>query len=241
MFKKSFFTLMFVAALSYVSAQTLQFELNGQVFEDGQTVYCIDYNPDYGEFIQEMQLRNISNDDLNVIVEREIIDIPEGGSAFFCWGNCFSPSVSVSNAEPMPAGSVSGVGALSFHYLPANLTDIAFIKYYAYDVRHDNERVSVVIAYNTAEGVAEKPAGNLSHAYPNPASTIVRFNYELTTTDNASLKVYNLLGQEVMNQQLSCQQGYVSISVASLNEGIYFCNLIVNGQAMKTEKFIVRK
>ena len=53
--------------------------------------------------------------------------------------------------------------------------------------------------------------------------------------------MYNLLGQEVMREQLNNMQGVVSFSVADLNDGIYFCNLFVNGQAVKTEKFVVKK
>ena len=68
MVKKSIFTLILLAVIGYVSAQSLQFELNGQALVDGQTVYCPEFNEDFGEFIQEMQIRNISGTDLNVIV-----------------------------------------------------------------------------------------------------------------------------------------------------------------------------
>jgi hypothetical protein len=44
-----------------------------------------------------------------------------------------------------------------------------------------------------------------------------------------------------MSQRLNNLQGVAAFSVADLNEGIYFCNLVVNGQAVKTEKFVVRK
>ena len=54
-------------------------------------------------------------------------------------------------------------------------------------------------------------------------------------------RVYNLLGQEVAKHQVNSLQGRLSISVADLNDGIYFCNLFVNGCAVKTEKFVVKK
>ena len=208
---------------------------------DGQTIYCINYNEDFGEFIQELQLRNMTGSDLNVVVEKEIITAPEGSSNYFCWGQCFDPSVYVSRAVPMPAGSVSGGGEPSFHYVPVTMTDFASIKYYAYD-EGSNERISVVVVYNSLEGVGDHSAAcTLSHAYPNPASSMVRFDYGLSSTDHAVLSIYNLLGQEVMSQELNGIQGQACISVANLTEGIYFCNLMVNGQAVKTEKFIVKK
>ena len=240
MVKKSIFTLILLAVIGYVSAQSLQFELNGQALVDGQTVYCPEFNEDFGEFIQEMQIRNISGTDLNVVVEKEEITVSEGSMNYFCWGLCFSPEVFVSPAVPMAAGSVSGEGELAFHYMPASMTDFASIKYYAYDERQ-NERVSVVIVFNSMENLGEVPSCTFSHAYPNPASSMVRFNYELSSVGSATACVYNLLGQEVMRQELNSLQGQLSFSVADLQEGIYFCNLLVNGRTMKTEKFIVKK
>ena len=38
MFKKSIFTLMLMAAIGTVSAQSLRFELDGTVFEEGETI-----------------------------------------------------------------------------------------------------------------------------------------------------------------------------------------------------------
>jgi len=53
--------------------------------------------------------------------------------------------------------------------------------------------------------------------------------------------VYNLLGQKVKSQTISGTQGQAIISVDDMQEGMYFCNLIINGNAVKTEKFIVKK
>ena len=69
----------------------------------------------------------------------------------------------------------------------------------------------------------------------------MNFDYNINAGDRASVSVYTLLGQEVRNQQVNTLQGRLSVSVADLNEGIYFCKLFVNGCAVKTEKFLVKK
>ena len=61
MFKKSIFTLLFVAAMGWVSAQSLQFELNGTVYQDGDAVECTNDEFGYGEYIQHMQIRNLTS------------------------------------------------------------------------------------------------------------------------------------------------------------------------------------
>ena len=67
--RKSIFTLILLALVSFVSAQSLQFEWNGTVYNSGDAVECDNDEFGYGEFIQHMQIRNLTSGDLNVIVE----------------------------------------------------------------------------------------------------------------------------------------------------------------------------
>lgn len=242
MMKKSIFTLVFLAVMGWASAQSLQFELNGHVFANDEMVFCFDYIEDFGEFVQDMQIRNLSGNDLNVIVEREEVSVAEGSLNYFCWGLCFNPEVSVSRPPvPVAAGDVSVVGALAFHYSPMESTGSSSIRYYAYDPEVEDSRVSIIIVFNSAEDVSERTFADMGCAYPNPASSAVHFNYEVSAGVHASISVYNLLGQEVLKQDLTNIQGQAVLSVADLTEGIYFCNLKVDGRTVKTEKFIVRK
>ena len=251
MMKKSIFTLLFLSAMGWVSAQSLQFELNGHVFEQGEKVLCTEAT-EWGEMLQDMQIHNLTGEAIDVIIEKEEADLVEGTQNYFCWGSCYTPSVFVSpRPVAVEAGATTAVGDLSFHHQidpemscdPTNfLVGTSIVRYYAYPFGNEDDRacVEVWFAYN-AEGVVENVVCNFGHAYPNPATSTVRFDYSLTSADKASVSVYNLLGQEVMTQQINSLQGAVTLSVADLNEGIYFCNLFVNGQAVKTEKFVVKK
>ena len=242
--KKTIFTLMFLAVMGWVSAQSLQFEWGGHTYSEGETVECTNDEYGYGEYIQHMQLRNLTSGDLNVIVEKEIVEDLEGTSNFFCWGMCFSPDVFVSpNPVAVAANSVTGEDALSFHvYFDPSLYGKVQMRYSAYDERHPDERVTInVVFLKSGVGVREAAAVHFGQAYPNPASSVVNIDYAVNASDKASVSVYNLLGQEVRNQQVNSLQGRLSVSVADLNEGIYFCKLFVNGCAVKTEKFVVKK
>ena len=251
MMKKSIFTLVLLAVTGWLSAQTLQFELNDHVYAQGETIICTNITS-WGELLQEMYVRNITDGDLDVMVEKEYVQIVEGTVNTFCWGNCFDQSVFVS---PRPitveAGTASGEGMLSFHHLidpdytgdPNNfIAGTSIVKYYAYPENDPENKICIEVwfAYN-AESVTETPSVSFGHAYPNPTSSTVRFDYRFSGSENASVAIYNLLGQEVMRQQLNNMQGVVSFSVDDLQEGIYFCNLFINGQSMKTEKFVVKK
>ena len=56
--KKSIFTLILMAVIGCVSAQSLQFEWEGTVFDEGEIIECTNDEYGFGEFIQHMYVRN---------------------------------------------------------------------------------------------------------------------------------------------------------------------------------------
>ena len=240
MFKKSIITLMLLAAIGYVSAQSLQFELNGTVYDDGAAVEC--NTEEWGEFTQEMQIRNLTSNDLNVLIEKEVIEDLEGTQNYFCWGMCFSSEVIVSPDAITVAANSLNTEPLSFHAMfNEDVYGYIVVRYYAYDERNPDERVSIIVKFHkSGEGIDTymRPM-IMSQAYPNPASSFVNFDYDFD--GNLTAVVYNILGQEVLRENLNANTGKLSFSVADLNDGIYFCTMLVNGQAYTTQKFVVKK
>jgi len=240
MFKKSILTLMLLAAIGYVSAQSLRFELNGTVYDDGAAIECT--TEVYGEYLQEMQIRNLTSSDLNVLIEKEVVENLEGTLNFFCWGLCVSPDVIVSPYPVTVAANSLNTDELSFHTMfEDDVFGYVVVRYYAYDERHPEERVSIIVKFHkSGVGVDENSSPmEMSQAYPNPASSVVNFNYDFD--GDLTAVVYNIVGQEVLRQDLNDNFGKMSLPVADLNDGIYFCTMLVNGCACATQKFIVKK
>lgn len=242
MMKKSIFTLILLTLMGYVSAQTLQFEWEGTVFDEGETIECTNDEFGFGEYIQHMQVRNITSEPMKVLIEKEIIQDLEGVMNSFCWGMCFGPDTFVSpEAIDIPAGEVN-TDELSFHALyPDDLYGDVIIKYYAYEERNPDQRISIIVRFRkSGVGVNENVhTMTLGQAYPNPATNTVSFNYSFG--GNLCAVVYNLVGQEVMRQELNANDGQLSFSVADLQGGIYFCTMLVDGRAVSTQKFVVKK
>lgn len=241
--KKSLFTLILLALAGFVSAQTLQFEWEGHVYEEGEIVECTNDEYGVGEYIQHMQLKNLASDSVHVIVEKEIIEDLEGTMNFFCWGSCFSPNIFVSpHPVTIEANSVTSDGALSFHVMfDDGIFGKVQMRYLAYSEENPDEIISIMVVFNkSGESVADHShTMTMGKAYPNPASSLVHFDYNFD--GNLSAVVYNLLGQEVLHQDLNANSGQMTLSVADLQEGIYFCTMMVNGRACATEKFVVKK
>ena len=240
MFKKALLTLSFMAVIGMITAQSLQFEYEGTVYEEGQTIVC-EYDDDMLEYNKkEIHIRNLTDEQQDVIVEKEVIEHLNGTQNYFCWGNCYIPTTIVSDPNPVAANSLS-TDDLSFHFLyDEGIVGRTSVRIYAYTRSNPDERISVVFVFDNVTTTTENFLG-LGHAYPNPASSQVHFDLRSDNNSNINVVVYNLLGQEVKSQIVNGTQNRVNIAVDDLQPGIYFCSFQINNEVVKTEKFIVKR
>jgi hypothetical protein len=239
--KKTIFTLLFLAVVTIMSAQTLQFEYEGTVYQDGQTVISTFDDVIFFEYIKDMKIRNLTDHDMNIVVEQEVLESVDGAMVTLCWGLCLAPGNHlVSIPVAVPAQTLSEE-LLTFHCnFTEGETGVVKAIYYAYDESNPNDRISIIVLSGASAHVAENNV-NFGQAYPNPASSQVHFDLQGNSNDDIIVVVYNLLGQEVKSQIVSGRQSRVNVSVNDLQPGIYFCRFQVNNEVVKTEKFIVKR
>ena len=253
MFKKTLLTLTFAALVGVISAQSLRFgyyddESVFHAYDDNEVVICDNEPNEIGEIAFEAALQNLTGDPLEVIVEKEHIFIVEGTENSFCWGNCYSPSTFISNPKTLEGNDISALHDLSFHHQidpsysgdPSQYIEgTSIVKYYAYAENDPHTRICLEMHFKYDPSSVSENTLAFGHAYPNPASSTVNFN--LNVNSEVVVSVYNLLGQEVKTQQVSRDQNRVSIAVDDLQSGIYFCSFQINNEAVRTEKFIVKR
>ena len=237
--KKVFFTLALLAVTTLLSAQILQIEHDGHVYENGETVICT-YDEANFEYAHHMQIRNISDQELNVVVEQDVLETVPDAMVTFCWGSCYVPTTNpfVGTIEVViPANTLSPEDFSAHVYIPETEPGVVKIIYHVYDVNESHNRVDIVVLAGQTADTPEYTF-NLGQAYPNPATSQVHF--DLQSNSNVNVTVYNLLGQEVKSQLVSNHQNRVNIAVDDLQPGIYFCRFSINGEIVRTEKFIVK-
>ncbi|GIK23258.1 MAG: hypothetical protein BroJett005_26720 [Ignavibacteriota bacterium] len=88
----------------------------------------------------------------------------------------------------------------------------------------------------------------LGQNYPNPFNPSTTINFSLAVDSKVSLKIFNVLGQEVaslLNGQMSAGSQKVSFDASSLNSGVYFYRLEADGidgqKFSSTKKMILTK
>ena len=75
--------------------------------------------------------------------------------------------------------------------------------------------------------------------YPNPASNTVTISYAIQQNEKASLTLYDIVGNEVRQVDLSSQNTNVSFSVADLITGVYIYKYEISGRVVSTGKLVI--
>ena len=94
--------------------------------------------------------------------------------------------------------------------------------------------------FNVGENNAVNPM-TTTRLYPNPANDMLNIEVSASQASEMSISIYNIMGQNVMNQSASIATGMNTcpVNISELNSGIYFCTISANG-FNKTIKFIVK-
>ena len=243
--KKFLLSLVLLAVASFASAQTtLLFEHEGEVVEPGRFDVVAPMN-EMMEIAFEMNVTNLADTDLNIVCER-VIKSTTGGSNYFCWGACLAPHIDSGSCITNP-----GVpNIFSAHYMPIdeNWEPVygleLLIEYHFYDERNPEDKYIFEVYFkHSGESVVDYNSVEVfSNAYPNPANNVVSFNYNMPLdAQTASVAIYNMMGQEVIRQDVNVGGSRMDINVSDLTDGVYFYSLIVNNQTVKTNKLVISK
>jgi plastocyanin len=73
--------------------------------------------------------------------------------------------------------------------------------------------------------------------YPNPSNSQVTFDFQIQNTEKLNIKVFNLLGKEVLAKQIS--KNNPALIVSSLNNGIYMVRITtIDGENSTTKRLV---
>lgn len=108
---------------------------------------------------------------------------------------------------------------------------------------HTDELISYVTGIND-EVITQTPNNYfLSQNYPNPFNPITTIGYQLPVSGNVSLKIYNLMGEEVtvlVNEEKAIGNYEIQFDASKLTSGVYFYRLQCNSFT-QTRKLILMK
>ncbi|MBL4656948.1 MAG: T9SS type A sorting domain-containing protein [Flavobacteriales bacterium] len=208
--------------------------------------------------ISNISVTNAGTDSVDVVCERIEIVIADSSENFFCWNECFIPTVSVSgNWRIGPGETVDDKFIGDYKILGGDaLSDTSIIRYRFYVANNPVDSGSVLIAYSatspalanygsvtigTLVGVNDLIQKNeIVSIYPNPAEAFLTIDYMLMDgARDGQVVLRNILGANVYTGLIYGSFGKVIVPVENLNNGVYFCTIVVDGEVQQTRKLVV--
>lgn len=109
----------------------------------------------------------------------------------------------------------------------------------------------MAVSYNVTSITGNQQISNevpnkfaLGQNFPNPFNPVTQIKYDIAKASNVSLKVYNVLGNEVaslVSGNLNAGTYSADFDASILSSGIYFYSLVVDGQKIDTKKMMLVK
>jgi len=228
-----------------LSAQSIAvYDAQGNALSNDMVI-TLQEEPGHTDIFADLDVENTASSALPILCKKTEMNLVSGTNNTFCWGLCFPPHVYVSpTAITLAAGETDTLNFLGEYY-SQGITGTSRIAYTFYDENNPSDSIRIIVdyAYNVS-GLAESFARGefrFSNAYPNPAQSIITFDYILPYGKQAELRLLNLLGSAVRSIPVEGGNGSLQLNVSDLNEGVYFYSLWVRGEAISTRKLIVRR
>ena len=192
----------------------------------------------------KITVSNLTNSTLDIKVSRQVISSTQGTINYFCWTACYGSQTSVSPQSKSLGPQQVDNNSFEVHFdnleiEPAN----ASIKYCAFVESNPSDSSCAIVNYSvgTISTVDDFSATSFSDLHPNPTSSIAFLDYSLNSSDIAEIVVTDMLGNVVINKNVINHSGILKFDVSDTNTGLYFANILVNGELKTIKRLVVSK
>ena len=244
------FSLLFIALFAQ-TAEVIDHDNN--TIGNGDTVTYYSDNIELAEHILEFKVKNTSSATISYKLKQNTINLIGSSSRYFCFaGACYPSSINISSTSlTIDAGSTSNPTDFSTHYKPyafvggsvEKFPGTSVIEYTIFDDTNPTDSLYFLVKYTVIDNTSiDTKTSNIiiSNAYPNPAKDYFIIDYNLENASTATVEVMNVLGSTVISQNISVNDMQAKISTNNLDAGVYFYNIIVDGNRLESKKLIIR-
>lgn len=188
-----------------------------------------------------LYVKNISSDTAFVYCEKTVIQQNQTGTNNFCWaGTCYGESTMISTKVDTILSGLESSGFAGY-YQPWNESDIAVVEYCFYLSSDINDRTCKTVTYDATKVTDLNQitsSDKIGSFFPNPTKEYTNFQFNVSFP--SILQIADVLGNVVKIIELE-GSGEKTIYLGDLYKGIYFGNLIENGEIVKIKKLIINK
>jgi hypothetical protein len=192
------------------------------------------------EIVFDFEVINISTAEQIVFEVRTLNDLPDEWTSSLCFGElCFAPHLDSIATVPeflTPPLAPGDTLYTSLHVFTLTNEGIANVQLQVGTFHDPNNRITLDFTATVGPTSVKDSELIKSYAllqnYPNPFNPATSIAFNLKADSQVSLKVYNLLGQEIkslVNKNMQAGSHSINFNASSLNSGVYFYRLEAAG------------
>lgn len=219
-------------------------------FTDAPQSTILAATTDDTEIVHLLHIKNNSSTTKTVRVRREIKELAPNHKNLLCFANlCMASTQDLSITTDLKAGEVTS----SINALNPKIENIfgnpgtSRVVYVVYDEQNPSDQISIEFTYVVSPTTDVElpfdlaPINILSNAFPSPAYDVTRIDYNIAQHyNNASITLYNLIGNPLQTFRIDMPKGNVVVQTASLPPGVYFYSIVADGKKLATKKLVVK-
>ena len=232
-----FFTLNMCFCYNLYSQGSLTVEAHDQLVDP---ICCTTIFDDYGT---EITVKNISEQKIDVKVSREVINASSETENYFCWVACYSSSTNISPHSKVFAPQQEDATSFQVHFDNLNVNSAsAIIRYCAFVSDNPSDSSCTMVYYSGPTSIENNLIDlSFSEFYPNPSSTNTFLDYQLPTNEESEVVITDMLGNMVLVKKIKKNIGRLKFDISQTKPGIYFANIIVEGELKVIRRLVISK
>ncbi|MCK9616887.1 MAG: T9SS type A sorting domain-containing protein [Lentimicrobiaceae bacterium] len=222
-----------------VFAQSLSLSDSSGVVANNSTIVIL--RPPSNEYMSSyIWVTNNSGAAIDVKVKKVEKYVTTGHENTFCWDVCYGTTTYVSE-NPVTINAADTFFYFTGDLNPYSIPGYDTIQYVFFNERNPLDSVCYNVVFVAGYvGIAEKEMPAIVSLYPNPASSVIKLQYNINSS-KAEVKLYNLTGTLVKQSQLSQNANLFTMNVSNLPSGVYYISLIENQKIVVTRKVIIAR
>jgi hypothetical protein len=99
-------------------------------------------------------------------------------------------------------------------------------------------QISNAYSNNTPSPFREGKGGVM---YPNPAGDFIMYKTDISENENATLIIYNMLGEAMHTEKINVQQQEGRIDLSTFVSGMYLYRVYINNAPVRAGPFVISK
>jgi len=197
-----------------------------------------------GDIGTEITVRNISDATINILVSRQTLTQTLGTENYFCWNACYGSQTNVSPDGKVFSPQQVDENSFQVHYENNSTSPAsASVKYCAFNEANPSDSACTIVYYSvgTTSVIDNLSATSFSDFHPNPTSSTTFLDYNLNYSDIAEIVVTDMLGNVIRKESISNERSTLKFDVSDTKAGLYFANILVNGELKTIKRLVVSK